>query len=274
MQRYLIFVLLVFYLCACNGAEGNTQVFPTPTRAFTEPPQVVYFRADQAEVGRGEIVTLSWDVYMGERVGIRMEGSEPRSPQYVGGNLPPQGSLTVTIPAQDDYYTRTVIFYLDSEGRNNSGVGAQLTLPIRCLYPPLGETCPLTSETIPMTYQPFEHGFMLRRSDTGEVIVFSDRGHILHPEFKAAPPSYEPPAGLYPAHAVFSSAWNSRDTWAEGELIRETLGWGIAPSSTYNATFQTMPYIRSQGGYYIALPDGDVVSITLFFSRMTTWSRL
>lgn len=108
-------------------------------------------------------------------------------------------------------------------------------------------------------FQQYENGFMIWRSDTGEVNVFTGSGGGF---FYAYPQSFldsvsDNPFGSAPANRVRPINGFGR-VWGNVEWVRGSLGWATAPEQAYTTQVAT-----AQGSLAsFSLPNGRIVSIT------------
>ena len=111
-------------------------------------------------------------------------------------------------------------------------------------------------------YQPFEHGFMVWREDTGEILAFATLPYGYAPNivYRFALSSYETlpdnpvlaqtPAGLVKPIRGFGRVWGNHAN------VQFELGWGKAAENGYTTIIEVGPY-----GEKITLPSGQNVTI-------------
>lgn len=208
-------------------------------------PYVLEFRAEPDVVAAGESVTLRWQVQGTTRVQIEMlQANGSRVQGQIVDNLPLTGSTTFTIPAR---YTAGARFVLWGVDRAEPGIpdGAWVrTLSAEMIIPTRLNPGPVTTQA---AYQPFEHGFMLWRADTGDVQVygstvlfFGEDGYANWPA-----PVYTPPNRIRPVNA-FGKVWNNVPQ------VRDLLGYPTASEQAYTMTVRHF----ADGASTFTLPDG------------------
>jgi hypothetical protein len=271
-----------------------------PAYAQSVAPQVVDFSVTPDTIDRGGQITLHWDVQGLEQVSIFQFYGGYRDPyDLVYRDLPASGSMTLYLTyTQPNYYQAAqpyvysaTFFLMPSDAEFSWYEGerplADANVHIRCPYDrfffstdPEGR-CPIAPpQTIDAIYQPFEHGYMLQRSDTGTIYVLITNFEVNYGiDFAAEryslwetapmvwtfemPPdtTYDFPAdwnasrsapvpeNLYPPMHDFARVWyNSHD------IRLYDFGWASAPESHYQATVQDAP-----NAAFITHPDGDVI---------------
>lgn len=217
---------------------------------------ILFFTATPEMIDRGGSVTLNWEVTHRDTILLSYLGLDNI---YKFEELPAKGSITKTVP---DVFTSTFTYFIGGEGT----LGASVTVQIRCPFETfVAAACPLTQETITMTYQPFEHGTMYRYGDT--IFILYD---AYNPEY--------PYSGIYrsfgtrpitpvaiaesPPEGLFLPAPEFAEIWLNETNIRESLGWSTGDSATYTTVRETAretagkyPYIAE----YFYRPDGKLI---------------
>ena len=225
----------------------------------------------------GEAVTITWNFPNSQEVSWLGDGIEPRSVLPIASNQPSSGSYDFILPSGTDFYTDFVniyprVTYTDGTSNDFDAIHVSINCPFTKLDP-TATHCPKSEVTPSITYQEFEHGWMLQRGDTSEIYVFADNGFIVHP----APPTETLPDDSSlapPSNEVFANLWYQHDTFEGGDILYNLLGSAVGTSSSYTATIQESPYIRSGGTLVMTFPDGGIIRITNSFMRLTAWQRI
>jgi LysM repeat protein len=267
----------------CIPAPGVTVTppFALGTPATAVPPgsglAILAFSASPVPVERGNIVRLSWSVRSAAGVSLwRLvydsklnQWSRPTAPAYTGS-----GSGELTLPVALDA-RQPLRFELEAHNTLSESVTAQTEpLPIAC-YPPFdgapeANQCRHAPTIVDGEFQPFEHGFMLWRSDTGEVWVLPRRADqyvqwtIQLPN--GAPVDVgDPPVGVYPPGFHFAEVWASVDAAPLGGigLLRDVLGWATAPAQGFDLALQVRldPAYSMFDVVFLSLPDGRIAQL-------------
>ena len=251
--------------------------------------QVTSFAVQPNPVERGDSVTITWHVTGASQVTLWQLGYEskigywPRrhEPEATG---PAIGEWTVTVPF-DATWQRTpdqdqphwdVKFELEAADVFSNNVivtGEEIRFVCHPLFFDVGvpwPTCAHAPQSTETVFQPFEHGYMIRRADTGQVYVLPQCPE--HPtQWRAHLPVGRvvdigaPPTGLYMPGERFREVWNQPD-----EDWQRVLGWATAPEQTYALTWQWSPLgghpIARQDDLYLSWPDGRVAHLAVYLS--------
>lgn len=142
---------------------------------------------------------------------------------------------------------------------------------------------PITPYTVEALYQPFEHGFMIWRSDENcayALVSTEDRGaNSADAIIPAEMPSTDPPGYGYclsvapltgrdvistPPTGLMLPAGVLRVVWAYYEEIRMQLGYATQPETRYTATIPAVNDSHGIGGPYtipqMTLPNGHILA--------------
>ena len=264
--------------------------------------QVISFTVEPNPVERGDSATITWHVTGASQVTLWQLGYEskigywPRrhEPEAIG---PAVGEWTVTVPF-DATWQRTpdqdqphwdVKFELtaaDVFGNNVTVTGEEIRIVCHPLFFDAGvpwPTCAHAPQFTQAAFQPFEHGYMIWRADTGQVYVLPQHPERPYP-WRAYLPAGRvvdvgvPPTGLYAPGERFREAWNQPD-----EDWQRLLGWATTPEQAYALTWQLSPLgghpIAGQDDLYLSWPDGRVARLAVYLSAPNydhgpTWSFL
>jgi hypothetical protein len=261
---------------------------------------VMAFNADRAAADPGENIFLSWTSTNARSARLHAGGLDASGVlawRPVASNLPPNGSLTVSI----DNVAPAQLFRLEVVGDDPAVVASssQVSLQRRtcpetfAFFFPAGRfNCPAAPSTlVSMAEQVFEHGRLLLvesnlwinpRSEPAIFVLNTSGGWVSrtntwHPGEPESDPGLVPPEGLYQPVGSFGELWRDE--------LRDQLGWAIAPEQRYTGSFQ--PGWSPQPGFeigtpgwyaqdlYFRLSDGAIVRL-VWSSRFTgqTWERL
>lgn len=110
-------------------------------------------------------------------------------------------------------------------------------------------------------YQEFEHGIMIWREDTGEVIVFANMGQTMQ-SFPEADYSLFPDTVMIGAPTGFIQTVNSFNRVWQNYYVAQQLGWAVAPEVGYTAEFSTLsPTAGGLTRLKMTLPDGNYLEL-------------
>lgn len=210
------------------------------------PLSVLEFRTEPEVAVAGESVTLYWQVQGTTRVQIELlPANGSRVQGQLVDNLPLAGSTTFTIPARYTAGARFVLWGLDRAEPGIPGGSWVRTVSAEMIVPTRLNPGPVTTQA---AYQPYEHGFMLWRADTGDVQVYGSGGTVMFfgedgyanwPE-----PVYTPPNRIRPSSA-FGKVWNNVPQ------VRDLLGYPTAAEQAYSMTVRNF----ADGAATFTLPD-------------------
>jgi hypothetical protein len=217
-------------------------------------------------------VTLTWDAPGAQDIGITR--LSPEGDIFLATeafDLPARGSIDLPVP---ENYVVSVKYVLGARDANGLLAKAYVTVGVICSYDEhIAPRCPLTQDEVWAAYEPFEHGFMIWRSDTREIyVLYDDAGYETYTDtWQEGDPvliAGTPPPGLYAPVRGFGNLYASQPQ------VRERLGWATAPEGGYTIWVETIP--GGSGRYpgistYFSLPDSSVVNLYPF---TTTWQRL
>lgn len=216
-------------------------------------PYVLEFYAVPEVVAAGETVTLHWRVQGTTRVQIEVyQANGSRVQDQIIDNLPLAGSLTITIPARFTAGAKVVLWGVDRAEPGIPGGSWVRRVSAETIIATRVNTNPVTTQA---AYQPYEHGFLLWRADTGDVMVyggynggtiifFGEDGYAGWPD-----PVYtgSPEWRIRPINA-FGKVWNNV------QLVRDMLGYPTGPEQAYTMTVRN----SGDGSISFTLPDGRV----------------
>jgi LysM repeat protein len=270
-------------LCIPQSAgSAPTAAKPSPTPSPTGAPAsglaIVSLTVDPNPVDRGAVVRLSWTVRNAVAVALwplsfdyhLNQWFRQTSATYTGTG---DAELTVAVPEDARGPLR---YELEAQDSHGTKVTAQTDLiqpfcnpaffggpvdPSFCLHP---------AESAPAEFQRFERGYMVWRSDTGDIFVLTqDPGRysfwLLWSATGATEQIGVPPAGEYAPGGHFVETWTQLGPAELGgsQALRDMLGWATSPVKSYTLTEQ----VRLDGRFpdfdtlYLGWPDGQVAQM-------------
>lgn len=209
----------------------------------------------------GGAVTVSWEVAYGEgdapAVSLIYPGEEDFYETETG--LSPVDSITIPVPI---YYTETYGVSLVVEKTLGAAAQTEIACPFATY---LGDVCPITQTTATLTYQYFEKGVLLLWGNQIFVLATNPpyRTAYLRNATTADLSAITPPDGLLLPDAALSGVWQANE---------ELLGFATGTAASYSTSLETFPTSSGRHkaiGYWLTLPDGDVISINIM---SLTWT--
>jgi hypothetical protein len=250
------------------GGEGETPA-PEPQTAPLST-SIVTFTATPTTINPGAAVTLTWEVQ--GTGGVTIEQSVPNVGvvSTVVNAQSPKGSAEVYLP---DYAAYSVTFTLKTaDGLSTAQAQVQVYCPFTFFFGQ-ADGCPTGAAfTVGASYQPFENGSMVWRSDTNEIYVFYNDGtaaYFVEQDYAGLPEaqvSEMPPLDREVPASGFGKVW------ANAPGVRGKLGWALESEAGYEATIQGVALTRNPRppfAFFITLPDGSVVG-----SGFGTWEKV
>lgn len=136
-------------------------------------------------------------------------------------------------------------------------VGQVLRVPPR----PIDMPTPLIS--IPVTYQQFERGFMIWRTDTSDIWVYFGQagGRVRQFAFHTYAGLPANPVNLVPPSGKIKPEFGFGRVWGNFPSIRSALGWATTHESTYIMGFSP----TNSNVFYFTQPDGHA-AVTVGFN--------
>jgi hypothetical protein len=172
----------------------------------------------------------------------------------------PKGTAEVYLP---DYAAYSVTFTLWTSDRRASASAVVLVHCPFAFFFGQGDGCPSGEEiSVGASYQSFEDGFMIWRSDTSEIYAFYNdetAAYFLAQDYASLPePSLteQPPLDRQAPGSGFGKVW------ANAPGVRQKLGWALSGEQGYTAHLQAVAPTREprpEFAFYLTLPDGSVI---------------
>ncbi len=244
-----------------GGAEPDKAQTPEPQPEPASPTGgVSIFTATPNTVAPGQPVTLTWEV-SGAR-GVHIEATVPQmtAVQTVVDAQASTGSAVVNVPGYAAYNVTYTLRTLDGSAAATAIV--QVSCPYTFFFGQ-GDGCPTSQAAqVGASYQAFEGGHMIWRSDTNEIYVHFGDGRasiFLEQDYANLPDAVieeAPPLNRQAPDSGFGKVW------ANAPGVRDKLGWALDDEQGYMATTQRVAPTRAprpQFAFYITLPGGEVV---------------
>ena len=271
-------VLCIPQTAGAAPTAGKPSPTPSPTAAPASGLAILSLTADPNPVDRGAVVRLSWTVRNAVTVTLWPLSFDSHLNQWfrqTSATYSGTGDAELTVAVPED--TRGPLRYeLEAQDSSGDKVTAQTELiqpfcnpaffggpvdPSFCLHP---------AESAPAEFQRFERGYMIWRSDTGDIFVLTqDPGlHSFWLLWSATGASQQigvPPAGEYAPGGHFVETWALLGPAELGgaQALRDMLGWATSPVTNYTLTEQ----VRLDGRFpdfdtlYLGWPDGQVAQM-------------
>lgn len=239
-----------------------------------QPPQILNFTANVPIADPGETITLSWETAQATTVTLY---------HLLGGvfgsfwDVAPTGSMTYTISSGSRNYETFALFASGSGDFPYDA--ATLTLPLTCpftwFFTPAPDVCPQEAALLsPSAEQQFEHGVMIWVGAEDRIYVlfddtiYTDGWEAFEDTWQDGDPvddpAIVPPPGFYQPQRGFGLVW--RDAF----MVRERLGWALAPEIGGNTAVQRTSYYKYNHTYLKAL-DNNVWHL---LPERSDWEKL
>ncbi|MAS37988.1 MAG: hypothetical protein CL610_28595 [Anaerolineaceae bacterium] len=223
-------------------------------------PGILEFRASADPVVAGASVTLYWQVQGTQNALIEVyPAGSSQVPTQVIDHLPAGGSTTVHVPASFTSGVRFVLWAVDP---------ASQPLPVTLWARHASQELVLGVRQSPnptstqAAYQPYENGFMLWRSDTGDVLALggTNSGRVLsfaqssYANWPVTTDADIPARYVRPVNA-FGKVWGNI------QQVRDMLGYATGPEQAFEMTIRNF----EDGTFSLSLPDGRTFSVSWGF---------
>lgn len=272
------FVLATAVLSSVVWAEtavpqGDVSVYLPLVSSPAQPPQIISFTANVPIADPGETITLSWETSQATTVTLY---------HLVGGvfgsfwDVAPTGSMTYTISSSSRNYET---FALYASGDEEPYASASLTVPLTCpftwFFSPEPDVCPQETALLSASAeQQFEHGVMIWVGEEDLIYVlyddtvYTDGWDAFTDEWQEGDPDEDPsiipPPGFYQPQRGFGLVWR------EQLMVRDRLGWAVAPEAGGDTAVQRTSYYKYNHTYLKAL-DNNVWHL---FPERSDWEKI
>ena len=272
------FVLATAVLSSVVWAEtavpqSDVSVYLPLVFSPAQPPQILSFTANVPIADPGETITLSWETNHATAVTLY---------HLVGGvfgsfwEVAPTGSMTYTISTSSRNYET---FALYASGYEEPYASASLTVPLTCpfiwFFSPEPDVCPQEAALLSASAeQQFEHGVMIWVGEEDRIYVlyddtiYTDGWNAFTDEWQEGDPvddpTIVPPPGFYQPQRGFGLVWR------EQPMVRDRLGWAVAPEAGGDTAVQRTSYYKYNHTYLKAL-DNNVWHL---FPERSDWEKL
>lgn len=242
-----------------DGEDGDTDD-PAEPQPPVESGEIISFTATPGTVNPGAPVTLAWEVR--GTGGVTIEQSVPNMTQVtqVISAQSPQGTAQVYLP---EFAAYSVTYTLWTTNRTANDT---VTVGVHCPYTFFfgqADGCPAgPAFAVGVSFQNFENGFMIWRSDTNEIFVFYDDGtaaYFLEQDYAQLD---SPDLDEMPPLDRAAPSDGFGKVWANAPGVRAKIGWALGEEQGYDTTLQRVAQTRTprpEYVFFITLPDGEVV---------------
>jgi len=224
-------------------------------------PRILYFTANVALADPGDTIELAWATE--HATTVTLYHLLPTGQFGSFWSVAASGTMTYTISEGQRNQDRFVLY-----AGNDAfpWVTASLTIPLNCPYEwffaPAPDICAQDAALIsPGAEQHFEHGLMLWVGAEDRIYVlydpdqYTDRWDAFADEWQEGDPlddpTITPPPGFYQPQRGFGLVWR------EQPLVRDRLGWAVAPEQGYETAVQHTSYAR-YNDIFVRASDGNV----------------
>ena len=252
--------------------QSDSYIFLPLVSKPSQPPKILNFSANVPIADPGETITLSWETSHATAVTLY---------HLIGGvfgsfwEVAPTGTMTYTISSSSRNSETFALFASNDDFPYDS---ATLTLPLTCpftwFFMPEPDVCPQEAALLSASAeQQFEHGVMIWVGEEDRIYVlfddtmYTDGWAVYEDTWEEGDPiddpSIIPPPGFYQPQRGFGLVWR------EQPLIRDRLGWALAPEIGGNTAVQRTSYFKYNHTYLKAL-DNNVWHL---FPERSDWEK-
>jgi hypothetical protein len=244
---------------------------PAPTATATEEPVpfIHDFHANVDEADPGDTVVLEWESANTTQATLYHLPPSGQLPQS-GWDVEPTGSFVYTIDPGERNYSRFYLYVWDETER---GIGATLTIELRCpdpwFFSPEPDVCPSVPIVSDAAEQHFEGGTMIWIKEKftdwvekeGWIIVLYDDARLTtqwqayEDEWEEGEPDRDPT--LVPPPRLYQPVRGFGLVWRQYPEVRSRLGWAIDEETGFSTTVQRTTRYKYNSIYLHAL-DGNV----------------
>lgn len=224
------------------GARWTRSVDETPSPPV---PALLSFGYSPEAPAAGDVITLDWAAEGVTAVDIDLLAARGSTPVVALPDQPSVGTGELMLPEDAAGLVALSVYGLPV-GATDPVLLTEVSIDVQ----------PSTTLTTTGVYQPFEHGFMLLRSDTTLMYAFYDTGS--YTTFAPAlvtslppNPETEAKAGYILPAEVFGRVWGNDDA------VRDGLGYALAPEQPYAMTVTQ----ADDAPLTFSLPDGQQIAL-------------
>lgn len=220
--------------------------------------RIVSFTASPNPVTRDGTITFNWNVENADKVHITRINPLGilTMDNALKDALPPSGTITVPVP---EGYSTTIGYLIGASDANGVSIGGD-TLQVKLICPFqrfISPSCPLIQKTINAVYQTFQHGSMVWRDDSREIVVLYDDG--TYTVFDDTWTEGETIVSGTPPDGLIAPARGFGKVWANNADVKNKLGWAGGQEASYTMTLETLPSgfgSHPTTDIYFTLPNG------------------
>lgn len=253
--------------------QGDATLYLPLVFKPAQPPQILNFTANVSIADPGETITLSWETRYATTVTLY---------HLIGGvfgsfwDVAPTGSMTYTISSSSRNAENFALFASNEYfPYTSSSLMLPLTCPFTWFFAPAPDVCPQEAALLSASAeQRFEHGVMIwvGAEDRTYVLfddtLYTDVWNVYEDMWQDGDPvddpSIVPPPGLYQPQRGFGLVWR------EQPLVRDRLGWAVAPEAGGGTAVQRTSYYKYNHIYLKAL-DNNVWHL---LPERSDWEKL
>lgn len=238
-----------------------------------QPPKIISFTANVPIADPGETITLSWETRHATTVTLY---------HLFGGvlgefwNVEASGQITYAISSSS---RNSESFALYADNDDFPYESASLTVPLTCpftwFFAPAPDVCPQEAALLSASAeQAFEDGIMIWVEAEDRIYVlfddtiYTDGWNAYEDTWEEGDPvddpSLDPPPGLYQPQRGFGLVWR------EQPMVRDRLGWALAPEVGGDTAVQRTSYFK-YNHYYLKALDNNVWHL---FPERSDWEKI
>jgi hypothetical protein len=251
-----------YYLTQMDGSVITIAPNRTWSRNTPPPPTVplplevgiLSFTASPNPAAPGSTLTATWAMKGADEALLEMYSVHDNSRVIYVEKLPIAGSASLTVPNNASAGVRLV---LTAAKRINTSAFVVEIVRLVSSELKIDTQQPLGIDiNVYVAYQPYERGFMIWRSDTGNIYVFGQGQVLTFPQanYQSLPdnPFFDtPPDRVRPING-FGKVWGNTD------FVKTTLGWATGNENGYQATLGVIS-VNDPLPRTLLLPDGRKV---------------
>jgi hypothetical protein len=273
IRTIILLIATAMLIGACSSSSAAVLAPTNPPTAAVATPRILAFTVSPNPVERGQDLVVSWQVDGAAQAALwRLwynsklnDWYQQPDPLSSGSN---SGEYRLTVPRDAD---RTLRFELEAKNAAGDSITAtsdEIQLVCHALFfkaasPPW---CPNAPETTSAVFQAFEGGYMIWRSDTGQVMVLRRAAPDLPPDWFTFFPTDEAtereiPSGKSAPGEHFQRAWASLpEVWGEAVTTEQ------AYSMTIHLSLSRGDVMNQNDDLYLTFPTGEIAHLLVYLS--------